>query len=125
MAYSLSGISDLGVAITETPRKSANLDIFTLPLSNSNEAMAWDFNGAQMEITLTGKMIGTSVSDLATKVQPLLNAINGNQSIRSYHSDLIGTVNVKIDSVDIQYDSTGTGPVMATYTLRLIESSDV
>ncbi|MFZ5985512.1 MAG: hypothetical protein ACOYWZ_00075 [Bacillota bacterium] len=111
--------------ISEVSRKTANLDTFTLPLSNSNDAMVWDYNGAQMEITLAGKYAEASQIDLAAKVQALLAVITGNQTTLNYTSDIIGTIKVKVDSVDIQYDSIGTGPMMVNYTLRLIQSAEV
>lgn len=124
MVYKLAGVT-LAYISGEVPRKSANLDPFTMPRADSNQTLVWDFNGAQLEITLDGKLVDTTIPGLSAQVIAFLNKISGQQSIVLYESEILGNKNVKIDSIDFNYEITQTGTLTTKYTIRLIESANV
>ncbi len=122
MVYSLTGLSTLGSITTESLKKEANVDNMPLPLSDSQDSLTFDFTGAQANLSLRGIQNAISVPALAALATEMKNLVSGNQSAtKVYVSDLLGTFNVKIASVSIEYE--GGVPLKFNYSLDMVHSS--
>ena len=129
MVYSVDG-NDIGEVGEENFTKSSELDIMPMPLSDSADTQAWDFEGATRNIRVTGRYVATTKADLMNNFILLIEAIvDGDQaSTVIYHSDLYdegtgetGNFNIKISSFNWRYLTTS--PLIVEYDISMVESS--
>jgi hypothetical protein len=129
MAYEIDG-NDIGNVSEENHSKSSELDIMPMPLSDADDAQAWDFEGAIRSIRVTGQYSASSKADIMdnfiTKIQDI---VNGNQSgTVTYHSDfygegagLTGDFEVKLNSFGWRYMTTS--PLIVEYDITMTEAA--
>jgi|TARA_R100000501_G_C2626748_1_gene120500 hypothetical protein len=129
MVYSIDG-NDIGEVGEENFTKSSELDIMAMPLSDSTDAQAWDFEGAIRNIRVTGRYVATSKADLMDNFITLIEAIvDGDQATTVvYHSDfygegagLTGDFNIKIGSFNWRYMTTS--PLIVEYDITMTEAA--
>lgn len=112
----------LGVVKVEDHSKNANLDENPMPLTDSNNAQAWDFNGVLREIRLEGIFAADNIANLRTFVSNMEALINGNQtSPYDYASDFTGTIfKVKVRSFRWIYSEAS--PLAIDYNIEFVEA---
>jgi len=133
MAYQITNTSALVISLgnvsEENQTKSSELDVMPMPLSDSDDTQAWDFEGATRNIRVTGQFTATSKSDLMTLfITPIEAIVNGNQSDTvTYHSDIYaaaggtGNFDVKLNSFSWRYMTTSL--LIIEYDITMTESS--
>jgi len=113
---------ELGIISEERPKKAANLIINPEPLGDSANTIGIDFSGTIRRITLTGTLVHNTPATLAGYVQTLNTFIDGDQqNTTTYVSDMLGTLNVKIEDVSGVYKKGE--PTMYEYTITMVETS--
>jgi len=117
--------NNFGTVQRESQRKVSSLTPMGMFGFDSDDTDVFDFGGTVRKISVTIAKIDTS-TNLATFVTALNSLINGDQSPDegypiAYVSDLLGTIQVKIDSIDFEWNAGR--PTLLVYTLSLIESS--
>lgn len=120
MAYSLGGTS-LDYVTSEKCIKQSGLYKQVMPTLDSNQTITIDLFGAERTIAISGKFVRDNVAALATISTTMLSKINGNQATITYVSDLLGTVNVKVNSVDLSWVE-GTTQILE-FSIELIETA--
>ena len=132
MAYTLDTNIDLGNVKRERQRKEADIDVWRMPLSDSNLALAFDFNGMLRRITVEGVYQDTSKANLMDNfIVPIETLLDGNQTAVVYHSDLVdestsgnytdGNINVYLENFEWDYVA---GEVLKiVYRITLVEAS--
>ena len=128
MAYTIDG-NDLGDVFKERFPPRSNLDLITFPMSASNEAFTYDYNGVSRIITIDGKKIFTTKILLWNWIATIDALQNGDQDVIIYHSDgwansttgnyTTGNFNVKIDSFEAR--PIMSVPLAVEYTLVMFE----
>lgn len=126
MAYSLTDKDGnsitLGNVYRESSKASGNISVFPLPTFDSSNAQAFDFGGASLIIDISGRLSGTPATVTANAKTILDLARNGDQqTVASYTSDVLGTINVKIMEASGTYDAESTGPSIFDYRIKLVE----
>jgi len=119
MTYSLGALT-LDVK-RENVRDNANLDIMAMPMSGRTATLAFDFNGAQAEITIDCLLKSTSIANLATLIGTYRALLNGNQTAIVFVSDAFGTANVKISDVSFSRSIEENGLLTVMANIKLIQ----
>ena len=101
-AVILSGTSgSLSMIVTrEDYKKTSDLFIMTMPASDDDSTISYDFEGVRGVLKVDGEVMSTSASALKTWCESLEALINGEQTTIEYVSDTRGTKNVKIEDVN-------------------------
>lgn len=98
--------------------KDANIVPLSFPGGDSSATETFDLLGVTKVITIGGAYVGTT-ANVKTDVNSLSALIDGDQSTSySLVTDELGTISVKISSLDIVWDTLNN---KAEYTLKLIE----
>lgn len=120
--------NDMGSIQEEGVTKTADLDVQPPLYTDSDETDAFDNGGSVRRINAKFTKIVDSWSDAATFSQALFTLINGDQSPPEYPlnyvSDILGTIKVKIESIDVT-NVHREGPCVVTYSLKLVECSEL
>jgi len=104
---------------TEIIQKNSNLITMSLPKQDSSQAMSFDFMGAEKTIQLNGILTANDIPTLANKAQDLEKIISGDQSVGTYVSNIFGTMNVRVNKVNLKYE--GGVPLKVEYDIELVE----
>jgi hypothetical protein len=100
--------------------KDGNIIPLPLPGSDSDGTETWDMLGVTKILTLTGFYIGATATVKAS-IDSIANLVNGDQSSSvSLITDEIGTISVKIASLDVVWDTLNN---KAQYTIKMIEGT--
>ena len=100
--------------------KDGNIIPLPFPGGDSSATETWDLLGVTKILTITGSYIGTVV-EVKADIDILAALIDGDQS-SSFElvTDELGTLNVKIASFDVVWDTLNN---KAKYTIKLIEGT--
>jgi hypothetical protein len=127
--YKISTIV-LGNVTEESITKSSELDVMPMPLSDSDDTQAWDFEGATRNIRITGQFTAaTKTIIMDSFITPIETIVNGDQaSTVTYQSGfyaegtgLDGQFAVKLNSFSWRYMTTS--PLIIEYDITMTESS--
>jgi len=119
------GGTDLGSVWKETPSKDGNIDVFTMPLTDSTGALIFDYNGALRTITINGTLVATTTATLITNYAALEAKISGDQSATiKYAGFLISSASVKVNSISGSYAIEESGLLAVDYTIVMTEGTD-
>ena len=121
MTYSLTNMTSLGAVTSEESSKDAQLFQSPMPLSDSDKTIMLDMFGASRTITIKGRY---TVDDgvIATFISQLDALVNGQQIVRTYHSDKSGSnYNVLVQSV--RWSGEEAGVNFVDYEIQLTEGS--
>jgi len=123
MTYSLGALT-LDVK-RENVRDNANLDVMAMPMQTSASALAFDFNGAQSDITIDCLLKSTSIANLATLIGTYRALLNGNQTAIVYVSDAFGSMYVKVSEMAFgrSIEENGLLSVMVSIKLTVCDST--
>jgi len=114
--------NDMGNVQIEGGKKIANMTELPLPLSDSDATEVFDFGGSVRTFTVPTLQTGATVGALKTILDTFLALLNGDQSSTvAYVSDLSGTINVKVRSID--YAFTAGSPNILELNFVLIQAS--
>jgi hypothetical protein len=98
--------------------KDANIVPLSFPGGDSSATETFDLLGVTKVITISGTYVNTT-ANVKTDVDALAALVDGDQSVSvSLVTDELGTLSVKIASLDIVWDTLNN---KAGYTLKLIE----
>ena len=99
--------------------KDANIIPLPFPGGDSSATETWDMLGVSKLITINGVYAGSTVAAVKADIDILAALIDGDQDTSiSFVSDELGTLNVKVASLDVTWDTFNN---KAAYTLKLIE----
>lgn len=100
--------------------KDANIVPLPFPGADSSSTETWDLLGVTKNITIVGTYTG-AVATVKADIDILAALIDGDQSSSvSLVTDELGTISVKIASLDVIWDTLNN---KAKYTLKLIEGA--
>jgi len=118
------GSVDLGVVVSEQPSTTSNLTVMVMPLSTSDSTQIFDISGVSRELTINGKLTGTSTSDLNTKIKAIDDLQNASQSGLTYNNSnsYLDGKKFYIQSFKPSISDTN-GPLLCNYTLELVEGT--
>ena len=116
----------LGSIVEESVDVAANLLVFPLPFSDSEDTDVQDFGGVVNNIVISGVISGAT-ADLDADLVAIKGLVNGDQSSDNsypltYVSDMLGTIQVKIHGVNFRYVM-GT-PTRLEYSIKMVQSSE-
>jgi len=98
--------------------KDANIIPLSFPGGDSDETETWDLLGVTKVVTISGTYAGAT-ADVKSDIDILSALIDGDQgSSVSLVTDELGTLNVKVASLDVTWDTLNN---KAGYTLKMIE----
>lgn len=117
----LTNVSSLGVVKSESFSKDSNLFKQPLPRSNSTASIVLDLFGAGATITISGAYT-TSHGTISTMVTELKALIDGQQTRRTYTSDVSGTYNIYVTSVKFDVQE-GAGTTTINYEIEMMEGA--
>lgn len=126
MADTLNNVA-LADVTSEDHRVYSDLDYQSFPLSDSSQAMIFDYNGVKRVVTLSGVVTDTQANLMDNFITPIEALEDGNQlNTVVYHSDFYasgsgqsGNFNVKVDS--FKWTKKAGTPTMVDYTITLFE----
>lgn len=122
MTYSiLPNISNLGTVNKEESSKDAGLFFMPMPTKNSDGAIQLDIFGATRTITINGIFTSGdgSISDF---IIALDNLVNGEQSVKTYHSDKSG-VDYYVLVSGVRWEAEEGGVNKVNYVIMMQEGS--
>ena len=120
MTVTLDG-NDMGDVQSIAVTKDANIIQISLPAADSDDAETFDLLGTTKIITVGGIFSGSDVSTIKTSIDAILAICDGDQAVSvDFVSDITGTLNVKVGSVDFVHDVTSSN-YLIRYTVKLLE----
>lgn len=120
---SLTNMTSLGTVRNETVNKDAQLFQMPMPGYDSRFLIALDLFGAQRTIRIDGTYIGNSVQ-IASFIAELDALINGNQTNRTYTSDVSGkSYSVVIQTIEFKRSEAEVNKV--DYSIDMLECSAI
>lgn len=120
MTVTLDG-NDLGDVQSIAVTKDANIIQISLPAGDSDAAETFDLLGTTKIITVSGTFSNSTVAAIKTSLDTILALCDGDQETSiAFVSDITGTLQVKIGSVDFVQD-VSSSTYLVRYTLKLLE----
>jgi hypothetical protein len=127
MSYSIkdqagtSVFTSIGTVNSEESNKDAQLFQMPIPLSDSTNTVMLDLFGASRTIIIKGRFTTTD-GTISTFISELDALVNGQQSVKVYHSDKSGSdYNVLIQGA--RWSSAEGGVNFVDYTIEMIQGS--
>jgi hypothetical protein len=119
----------------EDIRKTSNVQIFPLPLSDSVDLQAIDILGAQRDISidgtrpddrdLNGNEVVSNITNLRNFANELQKILNGDQEISStFHSGFLDA-DIKVKIIDLSFGFEEGSPGKISFSIKLTEASDL
>ena len=103
-APTLGGVA-LGNVETIRFQLIADIEVITLPGDDSTGTINFDFGGVEREVNIQGTMTGATTAAVKSQVDAIEALIDGDQaSSFAFISDVLGTIQVKIKSFDVQWN---------------------
>lgn len=99
--------------------KSGDIDPSTLPGSDSDSTITYDYGGVVRNMTVSGIFTGATTAAVKTLVDAISNIIDGDQADSvDFISDQLGTIKVKIVNYNVTWEIPSN---RARYSLSLVE----
>ena len=118
--YTLGGVT-LSNVREDTRRKSAQLMMMTMPASDSNATLGFDFMGVEKTVSISGSASGTS-GTMQTLRASLDALCNGEQTGHSLTCDFYPTITVFVQEVETKLTE-GVPYTKLDYRLQLVEGT--
>jgi len=131
LTYEIDG-NDIGNVTEESQTKSSELDVMPMPLSDSDDTQAWDFEGATRNIRVTGQYTASTKTIIMDSfITPIEAIVNGDQaSTVNYTSGFyaegtgLSTFNFKVKLNSFSWRYMTTSPlIIEEYDITMTESS--
>ena len=116
-----SVFTSIGTVNSEESNKDAQLFQMPIPLSDSTSTVMLDLFGASRTITIKGRFT-TADGAIATFISELDALVNGQQSVRVYHSDKSGS-DYYVLIQGARWSSAEGGVNFVDYTIEMIQGS--
>ena len=125
MSYEIDGWS-LATVRKISSRKDSQLFQMPMPASDSSAAVVLDLFGASRTIIINCTYMGTE-DECKIYIGQLDNLVNGNQSVKIFHSDISpgsdGSGNYNVYVLDIQWEYVEAAVGYVNFSISLMECS--